>query len=176
MIRLKNKYCIGLFIQIIPILILCGSAYAAQEEETGKVIQTPIAAEGSANPDLATAEIGHYLYNPVGKTDPFKSFIVEREEEEASRAKTYLETIELSQLDLVTIAISPKGRWAVVKDSKNMGHVIKVGTPIGTNNGVVSRITEKEVVIKEEYKDFKGETQSREITKVSKSQQQVEEK
>lgn len=173
MIRLNSKYCSSLFLQIFLVLILCGSLTAA-EEGTGSATDTPIVTEGSIITDAAANETGYYLYNPVGKTDPFKSFIVEREEAEKSKEKTYLETVELSQLELVSIAIGSKGRWAVVRDSKNMGYVIKEGTAIGTNNGIVSKITEKEIVIKEEIENFRGETQSREIIKVSKSQQQVE--
>jgi Tfp pilus assembly protein PilP len=109
-----------------------------------------------------------YVYNPAGKTDPFKSFIAIQEEQkgkEQKKPKTYLETLELSQLDLVMIAISPKGRWAMVRDAKGLGHVIKEGTAIGTNGGVVFKIEPGEVVIREEYMDFRGQKQFREITK-----------
>jgi hypothetical protein len=53
----------------------------------------------------------------------------------------------------------------MVRDSKGLGHVIKEGTPIGTNYGVVYRIGEGVVTIREEYKDFRGRTQIREIKK-----------
>ena len=78
MIRLNSKYCSSLFLQIFLVLILCGSSTAA-EEEAGSATNTPIT-EGSIITDAAANETGYYLYNPVGKTDPFKSFIVEREE------------------------------------------------------------------------------------------------
>jgi type IV pilus assembly protein PilP len=109
-----------------------------------------------------------YIYNPTGKTDPFKSFIAireEQEEKEKRKPKTYLETLELSQLDLVMIAISPKGRWAMVRDSKGLGHVIKEGTAVGTNGGVVFKIEHGEVIVREEYMDFRGQKRFRDITK-----------
>lgn len=110
-----------------------------------------------------------YLYDPTDKTDPFQSFIAVREEqekeEEKTKPRTYLETLELSQLDLIVIVIGKEGRWAMVRDSKGLGHVIKEGTPIGTNDGVVYKIAEGEVIIREEYKDFRGRTQIREIKK-----------
>jgi hypothetical protein len=46
-----------------------------------------------------------------------------------------------------------------------MGHVIRKGTPIGTRSGVVHEITDKQVVIREEYKDFKGRTKYKDIAK-----------
>jgi type IV pilus assembly protein PilP len=109
-----------------------------------------------------------YSYDPTGKTDPFKSFIAEQEEMEEKakrRPKTYLETLDLSQLELIAIIVGGKGNYAMVKDSKGTGHVIQKGTAIGTNGGFVERITDKEVVIREEYKDFKGTVKYKDIAK-----------
>ena len=109
-----------------------------------------------------------YTYDPTGKTDPFKSFIAEQEEmeEKAKRKpKTYLETLDLSQLELIAVIVGAKGNYAMVKDSKGTGHVIQKGTAIGTNGGFVERITDKEVVIREEYKDFKGTVRYKDIAK-----------
>ena len=86
------------------------------------------------------------------------------------KERTYLETLELSQLSLIVIAISEKDKWAMVKDSKDDGHIIKVGTPIGTNGGVVYKIQPGEVIIREEYTNYKGEKQFREIVKVPPSE------
>ena len=110
-----------------------------------------------------------YFYNPIGKTDPFKSFIAEEEELESKKLrkpKTYLETLDLSQLRLIAIIVGPKGKYAMVREAKGLGHVIRKGTPIGRNGGVVQSITEKEVTIREEFKDFRGLAKSREIKKV----------
>jgi type IV pilus assembly protein PilP len=109
-----------------------------------------------------------YAYDPTGKIDPFKSFIAEQEEMEEKakrRPKTYLETLDLSQLELIAIIVGAKGNYAMVKDSKGTGHVIQKGTAVGTNGGFVERITDKEVVIREEYKDFKGTVKYKDIAK-----------
>ena len=109
-----------------------------------------------------------YTYDPSGKTDPFKSFIAEQEEMEEKakrRPKTYLETLDLSQLELIAIIVGGKGNYAMVKDSKGTGHVIQKGTSVGTNGGFVERITNKEVIIREEYKDFKGAVKYKDIAK-----------
>jgi Tfp pilus assembly protein PilP len=109
-----------------------------------------------------------YAYDPTGKTDPFKSFIAEQQnvEDTAKRKpKTFLETLDLSQLELIAIIVGAKGNYAMVKDSKGTGHVITKGTGIGINGGFVERITDKEVVIREEYKDFKGTVRHKDIAK-----------
>jgi Tfp pilus assembly protein PilP len=113
-------------------------------------------------------EQARYAYDPTGKTDPFKSFIAEQEEMEEKakrRPKTYLETLDLSQLELIAIIVGAKGNYAMVKDSKGTGHVIQKGTSIGTNGGFVERITDKEVIIREEFKDFKGTVKYKDIAK-----------
>jgi Tfp pilus assembly protein PilP len=99
-----------------------------------------------------------YIYDPTGKTDPFKSFIAEQEsveEKKKRKPKTYLETLDLSQLDLVAIILSRSGNWAMVRDSKGLGYVITKGTPIGINEGVVHEIKDKEVIVREQYKDLR---------------------
>ena len=109
-----------------------------------------------------------YIYDPTGKTDPFKSFIAEQEEikeKKRKRPRTYLETLDLSQLELIAVIVSPKGNWAMVRDSKGVGHVIKKGTPIGTNEGVVYQIKDRVVIIREEHKDFRGRIRHKDIDK-----------
>jgi Tfp pilus assembly protein PilP len=109
-----------------------------------------------------------YIYDPTGKTDPFKSFIAiqeEMEEKKKRKPRTYLETVDLSQLELSVIITSSKGNWAMVRDSKGLGHVIKKGTYIGTNGGIVYDITDKAVIIREEYRDFRGRKKFKDIPK-----------
>jgi Tfp pilus assembly protein PilP len=109
------------------------------------------------------------VYNPAGKADPFRPFIVEQrpvEEKKKKKPKTYLESLDLSQLELTAIVISPKGRWAMVRDAKGVGFVIRKGTPIGINGGFVYQITENEVIIREEYRDYrKGQVLFKDIAK-----------
>ena len=159
----------GLLLVSILVLIVFDMGLAAQEEVTNKdkgLVQKDLSKN---NEKSEAVENKGFIYDPTGKTDPFKSFISTREEKEANdkkKPKTYLETLELSQLDLVVIVIGPSGRWAMVKDSKDIGYVIKEGTLIGTNGGFVYKIKEGEVIVREEYKDFKGQTQYREIIKI----------
>lgn len=113
-----------------------------------------------------------YLYNPIGKTDPFKSFIVvqeEKKETEREKPRTYLETLELSQLSISVIIMGEKDRWAMVTDNKGDGHLIKEGTPIGLNGGIVYKIKPGEVVIREEFKNYKGEKEFRDVSKTTPS-------
>jgi Tfp pilus assembly protein PilP len=106
-----------------------------------------------------------YTYNSTNKVDPFKSFITVREElqekEARTKPRTYLETLDLSQLTISAIMVTETEDWALVRDSKGDGHVIKVGTPIGRRGGRVTEILEDRVVVREYFKDIRGREQTR---------------
>ncbi len=116
--------------------------------------------------DEKDKEPAAYSYDPANKVDPFKSFIVVRRELEKKerRPKTYLETLEISQLTLSAIVLTNTGNWALVRDSKGDGHTLKVGTPIGRRGGRVIKILDKEVVVRESYKDIRGRKTIRDIS------------
>jgi Tfp pilus assembly protein PilP len=101
-----------------------------------------------------------YFYDPTNKVDPFKSFIVVKRELEEEREKeaprTYLETLDLSQLTITAIVLGSQDKFALVKDSKGEGHVIKIGTSIGRKRGQVIKILEKEVIVREHDTDIRG--------------------
>lgn len=162
------------FITIIPFL-LGVTAVRSQEKIIRKI---PKESKISAEPSKETVEEkkksteetekvktkAAYFYDPANKIDPFKSFIMARkelEEKAQGKPKTYLETLDISQLTISAIVLASKGNWAMVRDSKGDGHVIKVGTLIGKKNGRVTKILEKEVIVTESYKNIRG----RKITK-----------
>jgi Tfp pilus assembly protein PilP len=108
-----------------------------------------------------------YFYDPTNKIDPFKSFISIKDEiegEAQEEPRTYLETLDISQLTVSAIVLSGKNSWALIRDSKGDGHVIKIETPIGKNRGKVVRITENEIIVREQYKNIKGKTITRDIS------------
>ena len=162
---------------LFPVLVLCffaSSALAAPDVGSKEpipikqAIQKGQAALPTEVKKEEKKDQPKYTYDPTGKTDPFKSFIAEQEEmaEKTKRKpKTYLETLDLSQLELIAIIVGSKGNYAMVKDSKGTGHVITKGTGMGINGGFVERITDKEVLIREEYKDFKGTIKYRDVAK-----------
>ena len=165
--RIRKNSLILLFLSFF---FSCAFAQAAQEvidkKETGEEVLDVAITTDSKKP--ASEGKDDYIYDPSGKTDPFKSFIALQEEmEESKRRKprTYLETVELSQLQLTVIITSGKESWAMVRDSKGLGHVIKKGTFMGTDGGIVHEITAKEVIIREEYKDFRGNIKHRDRSK-----------
>lgn len=172
--RLLNSVCLVFLLGCVGLGV--SMAAAAQEvvykdsRPMKKVFESQKEAVTAA-PSAEKGSEGRRAYDPTGKTDPFKTFLAEPQEvaekkiEDKVRIKTYLETLDLSQLELIALVVGPKGNWGMVRDSKGVGHVIQKGTLMGTNGGVVHAITDKEVTIREEYKDFKGTVQYKDIAK-----------
>jgi Tfp pilus assembly protein PilP len=116
-------------------------------------------------------------FDPDRIPDPFFSYLVKRSQETAVSeqaeeeklkkeklaaaerlkelliARTELQKLALSQLTLTAIVQADNKAWAMVRDPKGRGFVLKKGTRIGTNGGVVYRIArdDKKVIIKEPY-------------------------
>ena len=74
-----------------------------------------------------------YIYEPAGKPDPFKPFILEvkRSREEADKALQPLQRYELSQLKLVAIIWNIDNPRALVEDSTGKGYIITKGSYLG---------------------------------------------
>ena len=169
----KNSLFLFVSIALVTVVLVSLNTALASEDVVYKesrpmkaLFETP--GKTDDNGMIIEGKEVEYSYDPEGKTDPFKSFIAlmeDAEKKKRRKPKTYLETLDLSQLDLIAIIVGPKGNYAMVREAKGMGHVIRKGTPIGTRNGVVHEITDKQVVIREEYKDFKGSTKYKDITK-----------
>ncbi|MCH6544457.1 MAG: pilus assembly protein PilP [Deltaproteobacteria bacterium] len=103
-------------------------------------------------------------YSSAGKRDPFRPFILELRPKRRRRENlSPLERVEVSQLKLVGIIWDIPEPRAMVEDTAGLGYVIKIGTPIGRNDGTVKVIAPKEVVIEENFFDFYGAKKSREV-------------
>jgi type IV pilus assembly protein PilP len=104
-----------------------------------------------------------YIYDPIGKRDPFRSFILDRLKELDSASKGPLEQFDLSQLSVNGIVWETERQRALILDPSGQGYIIQEGDPIGKNDGRVIAIDDNVVVVREAYVDFHGETTTKEI-------------
>ena len=107
--------------------------------------------------DIAIAEHEGYVYNPIGKRDPFRSFLSFGTRTEETTPRTPLQKYEIDQYLLVGIIWGVDRPRALVEDPEGIGHVMEIGTYIGRNWGKVTQITAGEVVVTEEYQTLDGE-------------------
>ncbi len=107
---------------------------------------------------------GQYVYSPAGKADPFRPFILQsRPKDDKEAILNPLQRYDVSQLKLVAIIWRVDIPMALMEDATGKGFIITKGTLIGGNDGVVTDISEKEVVIVEKAVNLLGETKTKEV-------------
>ncbi|MDL2268423.1 pilus assembly protein PilP [Desulfosarcina sp. OttesenSCG-928-G17] len=141
------------------------SAVSVGKAASSETIKTSV-----ANPPKAKDVAKTRIYNPNEQPDPFVPLFKATETPQASsdrntagRIKGPLEKISLNLLKLVAIVRAPSGDRALVEDRTGKGYIIKKGTYIGSNSGVVTKITKNSILIREASKNLAGEAVSRDI-------------
>ena len=101
-----------------------------------------------------------FVYNPVGKRDPFRSYlsvIKEEGEPKQERELEQTERFELDQYRLVALISGTSQPRAMVEDPNNEGHIIRIGSRLGKNGGRITRISNNTIVVVEEFRAPTGE-------------------
>jgi type IV pilus assembly protein PilP len=130
---------------------------------------TPVAPNSIKNPTLpapvpasTTAPVDNYSYNPSGKPDPFRPFIIaeilekkkietkEKEKEKKAVLSIFpLQRAETEKYRVVGIAGDKDHRVAVVEDTAKKFYPLLIGTRIGLSNGKVIEIMADRVIVEE---------------------------
>lgn len=167
----KELLRLVIYLGLVTVLVGCGKT--AQE---GPSIQKilPLARKVISSPSPAlppaplpspveTAEQTAPPYNPTGKPDPFMPTTISIETKSKGKKVLPLEQFEVSDFELVGVVTGSGIKKAMVQDLTGKGYFIQVGTRIGKMGGKVVRITAKEVVVEEPFRDFLGRRSSRAI-------------
>jgi Tfp pilus assembly protein PilP len=99
----------------------------------------------------------------TGRRDPFRPFTLNTRTHSPREALSPLERYELAQLKLVGIVWHVREPSAMIEDSAGLGYVVKVGTPIGPNDGKVKAIQPDQIIVEETYVDLFGGKKRREV-------------
>jgi type IV pilus assembly protein PilP len=128
-------------------------------------------ASGAPSSKLATTETG-WKYDPTGKPDPFKSFILASAAQEETAPKvvqrqlTPLQKMPLSEIEagLKAIIWGQLGSKALVEDATGKGYVVQEGTYVGQHDGIVKKIYEDRIIVEEYRRDSaKGRLEPNEV-------------
>lgn len=130
--------------------------------EKQKAAAPPASAEPAAEENVA-AQVENYFYDPIGKRDPFRSFILDRIKDADADAKGPLEQFDLSQLDVTGVMWEGERRRALVLDPSGQTYIVQEGDPIGKNDGRVVSIGDSVMKVRETYVDFHQEATTKEI-------------
>jgi type IV pilus assembly protein PilP len=151
---------LGLILGVVLAVVVCGMPGLAglgwaQDQEGMEEMN-----EGYSSDEVPT---GNYRYDPVGKRDPFSSpFNLADVRPSTVDPQTPLQRFELGQLTLKGVILNSQEPKALIEDSKGLGYVVRQGTLIGSQGGVVKTIEPQRIVVEEYEIDFYGKRQRKE--------------
>ena len=133
------------------------------------VVESPApSSEGSISrpADSLSLEFSGVSYDPSGRRDPFLPMFQAGQQVELDSSLPPLQRVGLTELSLIGVLWGNYGYTAMVQTPDGKGYSIRRGTRIGPNNGVVSSITERGIIVQERFTDVYGNKQEREYVKL----------
>lgn len=136
-----------------------------------EALSTPASPPQPGMPQLegdGTAGLGGvFTYDPAGRRDPFAPILQQRPGSETSDANLPpLQRVTLTELNLIGIVWGAYGYTALIQTPDGKGYTVRRGTRIGLNNGIVSAVTERGIIVQERFTDIYGKKQEREYVKL----------
>jgi type IV pilus assembly protein PilP len=125
-----------------------------------ETVMTPGEAGQSAPP------LSVHGYDPSGRRDPFAPVLQQLAPGQIDLTLPPLQRVGLTDMNLIAVIWGSYGYTAMVQMPDGNGYAVRKGTRIGPNNGVVSAITEKGIVVQERFTDVYGRKQEREYVKL----------
>ena len=138
-------------------------------KRSGPAVEAPASraeAAVSASGDSLSTEFSGTSYDPSGRRDPFLPMIQLGQQTEQDVTLPPLQRVGLTELSLIGVLWGNYGYMAMVQTPDGKGYSIRRGTRIGPNNGVVSSITERGIIVQERFTDVYGNKQEREYVKL----------
>jgi len=118
-------------------------------------------------PQVPVAEgAGGFGYDPSGRRDPFAPIVQELQPGKVDTNLPPLQRVTLTELNLIAVVWGAYGYTAMVQTPEGHGYTVRRGTRVGQNNGVVSAVTERGIIVQERFTDIYGKKQEREYVKL----------
>jgi len=133
---------------------------------------SPVGAGEAAPPSESAAP--PRSYDPSGRRDPFAPVVQQLGLGPIDQTLPPLQRVGLTEMNLIAIVWGSYGYTAMVQTPDGNGYAVRRGTRIGPNNGVVSAITEKGIIVQERFTDVYGKKQEREYVKLLHPKEGVE--
>lgn len=132
---------------------------------------TPAAETGDGNaqpvaPSPLLEPVNVHSYDPSGRRDPFAPVLQLLGLGAIDPTLPPLQRVGLTEMNLIAVIWGAYGYTAMVQTPDGNGYTVRRGTRIGPNNGVVSAVTEKGIVVQERFTDVYGSKQEREYVKL----------
>ncbi|TKB60249.1 MAG: hypothetical protein E8D49_06630 [Nitrospira sp.] len=118
------------------------------------------------DPNSILESVGVRSYDPSGRRDPFAPVLQLLGLGPIDPTLPPLQRVGLTEMNLIAVIWGAYGYTAMVQTPDGNGYTVRRGTRIGPNNGVVSAVTEKGIVVQERFTDVYGSKQEREYVKL----------
>jgi type IV pilus assembly protein PilP len=152
-------------VRALKFAMLAALALTACDEPTGPGDTTAATGPRGPKPVQVPTSSGvsvPYLYNPVGKRDPFRNML-----EEGSRSGVAggpgdgicgepLCSFDIDQLTLVAVVSGDANPVAMVEDPGHVGHMVRRNSRMGKQGGKVTQIQRDCVVVTEYFQTPDG--------------------
>jgi type IV pilus assembly protein PilP len=138
-----------------------GPGPKAAAPTAAKPAQTPVSKVTTTKPAEAPQE--EFVYNALGRRDPFATIIEAGPKAQATGDRPPLERHDIYDFKLSGIVWGGFGYNAMMESPDGKGYFVRQGTVIGRNKGVVKKIEKNRIIIEEKFKNFSGETERKEI-------------
>ncbi len=117
-----------------------------------------------------------YIYNPIGKRDPFRSPDLDLARASAvsnSACNEPLCKYDLDQLTLVAVVSGDSNPVAMVQDPQGRGYILHRNTRIGRQGGKVTQILRDSVTVTEYFTSPDGKSNANQLTLAIKADRQA---
>jgi len=134
-------------------------------------------AKPPSTPEGAAPAAPTYVYNPIGKRDPFRSPEAEPAAQAALANTACTEPLcrfDIDQLTLVAVVSGDANPLAMVQDPQGRGYFVRRNTRVGRQGGKVTQIMSDAVVITEYFTTPDGKTTANPVTLAIKSERPPE--
>jgi type IV pilus assembly protein PilP len=105
-------------------------------------------------------------YDPSGRRDPFVPVLSQLAPGQIDPTLPPLQRVGLTDMNLIAVIWGAYGYTAMVQMPDGNGYTVRKGTRVGPNNGVVSAISDKGIIVQERFTDVYGRKQEREYVKL----------
>jgi len=143
-------------------LVACGGS----KPTPAAVAKTTAAVKPPPAPEQPAPSAVPYVYNPVGKRDPFRSPDAEPAAQALANATCNepLCSFDVDQLTLVAVVSGDANPLAMVQDPAGRGYFVRRNTRVGRQGGKVTQILRDAVVITEYFTTPDGKTTANPVT------------
>ena len=170
-----RSFQLAALLAALALVAACGGSGAppsAPAQQAKAAVAKPPSAPEATAPAAPT-----YVYNPIGKRDPFRSPEAEPAAQAALANTACNEPLcrfDIDQLTLVAVVSGDANPLAMVQDPQGRGYFVRRNTRVGRQGGKVTQIMSDAVVITEYFTTPDGKTTANPVTLAIKSEKPPE--